>query len=337
MTRLDKKNDLSNFTLEDWNERSRIISSNVNYYIYKHYLNNELFYIGKGSGPRAFNFKSRSKEWLEFVDGRFDEILVDIDKTFTLESKALLHEKLEIEKHKEYSSLVNCLLIDREKNNPPKTAIKRRGFTRADKLAISMNSELSKYIQGLEEIKIMEIDIILFLLSQPKRTTEGESLSTLFSYKEMKRILRIPTFTSGKFNLYLDSISSKYNILDYESFGKTVLVTFSKSFSELINCENSKIYSLSFSSFLDIKNLRSKVLYLYLNDEEQCSYPLTKSGLRSLLNLSSSYDEYNFARKALIPAISDNLEFFEDLRLEDFHGRSLPEVCKFSFKKKRAN
>ena len=44
------------------------------YYVYEHYLDDKLFYIGKGTGNRCFNFKSRSNMWKEKTKNRTNEI-----------------------------------------------------------------------------------------------------------------------------------------------------------------------------------------------------------------------------------------------------------------------
>lgn len=66
------------------------------YYIYTHSFNGNIFYVGKGSGNRAFSTKNRSKSWNSFVkdiDGNFKIEIVKYnlseDEAYALESQLI--------------------------------------------------------------------------------------------------------------------------------------------------------------------------------------------------------------------------------------------------------
>lgn len=67
------------------------------YYVYEHYINNELFYIGKGTGDRASNFTCRSELWLNKVAKREAEVEIKIIAKFNYDSHAEAFEKLHIQ------------------------------------------------------------------------------------------------------------------------------------------------------------------------------------------------------------------------------------------------
>ena len=62
------------------------------YYVYEHYIDGNLFYIGKGKGGRAVEFWARNDDWKRVVDGRYGDVEVKIVKGFEDESEALLLE-----------------------------------------------------------------------------------------------------------------------------------------------------------------------------------------------------------------------------------------------------
>lgn len=66
------------------------------FYIYKHYLNNELVYIGKGQNNRAWE-KTRSNSEHIIV---FDQLKVEIFCSNLIEDEALCIEKALIKFHK---------------------------------------------------------------------------------------------------------------------------------------------------------------------------------------------------------------------------------------------
>lgn len=56
--------------MKNWEEKVKNKIKDANYYVYEHYLDNKLFYIGKGSGKRCFHYRDRSKRWNKVVGGR---------------------------------------------------------------------------------------------------------------------------------------------------------------------------------------------------------------------------------------------------------------------------
>ena len=67
----------------------------MKYYVYIHLLNDEVFYVGKGKGNRAYQFNPirRNKLWNDFVKDDFEKITVKIIKEFDTSKEAIAFEK----------------------------------------------------------------------------------------------------------------------------------------------------------------------------------------------------------------------------------------------------
>lgn len=72
------------------------------YVVYEHWLDGKCFCVGSGTKYRPKNFKSRKRAWQEYVNGRYDDIIVKIVKTFDDRQEAYNYE---IEHHKEMVKL----------------------------------------------------------------------------------------------------------------------------------------------------------------------------------------------------------------------------------------
>lgn len=77
------------------------------YYVYEHYIDGNLIYIGKGRGARALEFNYRPSRWKNVVRERYDEIEVKIIGTFDDEKKALEYEAKNIFKNRDSAHLTN--------------------------------------------------------------------------------------------------------------------------------------------------------------------------------------------------------------------------------------
>lgn len=93
--------------MKNWEEKVKNKIKDANYYVYEHYLDNKLFYIGKGSGKRCFHYRDRSKRWNKVVGGREKEIIVKIKMTFSSENGALRYERYRIEAMSKKYNLAN--------------------------------------------------------------------------------------------------------------------------------------------------------------------------------------------------------------------------------------
>ena len=78
-----------------------------NYYVYEHYLDDELFYIGKGKGKRCLDLESRTRRWKAKVNGRENDVVVKIIETFKTEEEALMFERRRIIQFSKTCQLTN--------------------------------------------------------------------------------------------------------------------------------------------------------------------------------------------------------------------------------------
>lgn len=66
------------------------------FYVYEHYIDNKIFYVGKGKGQRAYEFRDRGSAWMNRVKGRESEIKVKIVAYFEKEEDAYFYEENKI-------------------------------------------------------------------------------------------------------------------------------------------------------------------------------------------------------------------------------------------------
>ena len=72
----------------------------MTYYTYTHSTpDGDVFYVGKGSGHRAFSSSDRSIAWRKMV-GKHDGYAIKIVARFATESEAFEHERLLIDRHR---------------------------------------------------------------------------------------------------------------------------------------------------------------------------------------------------------------------------------------------
>lgn len=88
------------------------------YYVYEHWLDNQCFYVGKGTYGSLWGGKERyeqfqddrrNKEWKDFVDGKYNEIKIRIVKNFDNEKEALDYEEKLADKRELEGNPLTCI------------------------------------------------------------------------------------------------------------------------------------------------------------------------------------------------------------------------------------
>lgn len=119
-----------------------VILSNSMYYVYEHYLDGKLFYVGKGQGDRCFNVKRRSKYWLNLVKDRECEVKIIIVAYFYYEKDAYEYESQLIKNYASYGEdLVNRMHNSNNFINEHITNYDK------DDILLKLNSLNSKFIE----------------------------------------------------------------------------------------------------------------------------------------------------------------------------------------------
>lgn len=90
----------------------------MKYYVYLHYIGDNTFYVGKGSGNRAHSKHNRSLKWREFVGNRKYE--VEIIKLFESEKEAFAYETKITQYYKDLGQCATNVCIGANKDNETK-------------------------------------------------------------------------------------------------------------------------------------------------------------------------------------------------------------------------
>lgn len=331
--------------IESWNEKTLSIAENVPYYVYKHYLDGVLFYIGKGQKGRCFEFDSRGPAWKNFVDGRESEVLVDIAKAFSNENEAYNFESNEIisceskllvnvthnkKKVKKENSVTRPLV----RNYVPKKVVPKTTLFK-DPTYIIYGSALHDL--ELNQFNSAEIKTFMSLISQlNKDSLIGENLVVTVPFKVMRSIIDNKGVDSSQFKKRLNKFQ-ELNLLTYKFVTKVVVeVTFSKEVTEKI-LSNDKGYTvLNVKEYMSFPGRYAIKLYMKISENRmKGEFSIKKEDLVNLVSPPPSYDEYETIRKNIIPPLQENSAYFPNLMFSNLVGNFLPEVCKFNFFKKR--
>lgn len=351
------------YSMDKWREKIINLTSNVNYYVYEHYLDGKLFYIGKGTKDRCLVLKGRSEDWDNHVDGRENEIFVDIIKTFELEEDALDFEVEHIVSMPSSVELVNKINykkrnIDKyvkvKKNKGKTTEVNvYRGGLRRDSLAgqsnthVFYNTKLNKItLSGLTKI---QSDIFMSILSNKKDDKDDKGrLIVNMSFKDIRKAIDNKSITSATIKITLKELNSiEVPCLESNMLYKLLLsfsmksknsfeAVLSDKVSEGANYKDEEYVALNLSEYANFKSNPSKEMYRILRQfRHSGSLIISKEVLIKLLNPPKSYNEYDFIRKILFNSIKDNNRYFRNLEISNLTGNSLPDICRFRFSKQK--
>lgn len=128
------------------------------------------------------------------------------------------------------------------------------------------------------------------------------------------------------------SLFSSYSLTDKS----TAEIVLSSQLTKKLIVGKAKYTILELDEYVNLKNKFSKELYRLLRQFRHTGFLIiNKEDLRKSLNVPKSYNEYDFIRKKLIPAIEDNSKYFDKLKIKNIekNGNSLPNACEFTFVK----
>lgn len=348
------------YSMESWRERLLNVVNNVNYYVYEHYLDGDLFYIGKGTGDRCLIFKDRSISWHELAGEREDEIIVYIIRVFKFEEDALNYELEAITSNPEEVRLVNKTHYKKQIKAPTviskpqsKHVVKkslRNGLRRS-----SISDQRNKLLfygnmlntVSLSKLTKVQADVFMALLSNARDCNRKEEKVTIsISLKEIREYTDNSSIKSSTISRTVKElecikvISINSNEHYYLISSSTITskgsfeVVFSSFVSEGSRYRESEHTSLNLSEYSNLKSRFSKELYRTLRQFRTLGeLIIEKENIVKLLQPPKSYNEYDFIRKTLLKAVEDNNKYFSNLKIGNLTGNYLPEVLKFEFDK----
>lgn len=141
-----------------------------------------------------------------------------------------------------------------------------------------------------------------------------------------------------KVEMYEDGIYTKANLFSSYSLTdrSTAEITLSSQLTQKMITGKTKYTILELDEYVKLKNKYSKELYRLLRQFRHTGLlRISKENLKKTLSVPRTYDEYEFIRKIVRPAIVDNDKYFNKLKIRNLEGKgnSLPETCDFVFVK----
>ena len=156
---------MSEKEIKEWNSKVKRISKHLKYYVYAHYLDGELFYIGKGGyNNRCSDLTGRSKQWKDYVNGREKYVVVDIINAFDSEVEAITFEQDTIISLSG-ENLVN--VIYNNKNKQEENVKEKFSFSSSEKTKVYFNRVV--WENSFSHLSSLELDVLMVLLSKKKK------------------------------------------------------------------------------------------------------------------------------------------------------------------------
>lgn len=209
------------------------------HYVYEHYLDNRLFYVGKGIDMRAYDFKNRNFNWLQKVKGRECEIKVKIVAYFEEEQDAYNYEKCLIKKYCENGRKLENIIYNNNNNKRKNNEINMdyNYFSNISNKQIKINN--LKQIESLLEHKnTNKKGIIVAICRMCKSMNYIEDIAKSKGYNPLKlqfnsNLNQIKTFNSFKeskktlnnYDFLITNADFKFSNLKDEYIDKLIITT----------------------------------------------------------------------------------------------------------------
>lgn len=167
--------------------------------------------------------------------------------------------------------------------------------------------------------------------------TNSKSLQT----KKIKEIF--DQLLDTKVEIFEDSRYTKANLFSHYTLTdrSTAKITLSSALTNKLITDEEKYTILSLDEYVSLPNNYSKEMYRLLRQFRHSGIIyIKKEDLRRALKPPKSYLEYDFIRRIIEPAIENNKEYFDNLKIYLKNKSKLPNVIKITFephKKKKIN
>lgn len=156
---------------------------------------------------------------------------------------------------------------------------------------------------------------------------------------QAKRIKKVfDDLLDTKVEFHADGVYTKANLFSHYSLTdkSTAEIVLSSELTKKLITGKERYTILVLDEYVGLKNKYSKELYRLLRQFRHTGMLIIKKeDLIKALNPPKSYDEYNFIKKVLEPAIKNNDQYFNNLKIINITGvgSKLPNVCKLAFVK----
>lgn len=193
----------------------------------------------------------------------------------------------------------------------------------------------------------VESDVLLSVLSRmDKMSSEDDRYVAEFTFKEIREMTgakhlktsriknTFDTLLDTKVEFFTGNTYSKGNLFSHYSLEDktTAKIVLTKNMTKQLIPINKEYTILKLDEYINLPNTYSKEVYRLLRQFRHSGLTMiSKDDLYNLLSPPKSYNEYDFIRKVILPAIEENEIHFEDLSV-NITGNNLPNVIKFIFK-----
>lgn len=231
------------------------------YYIYEHYLDGKLFYIGKGSGRRAIDFSHRSEIWKAKVNKRESAIEVKIIAYFHDELYARAFEKMHIRNLIESNiELVNIVYNDIFVSYGDfKQSFARRNIGSS----FQYKSNSTKTINNIKQLEPIIVNFKAKFSNKAKGLIYSENIESMKVIEEMLKAqgfnsLLIWSMDNRDNTLTKEQIKAKNKLIDTGKIPEPYdFLVFNKSLFNILDLEDESIEMI-------IVNISSKEIHKYV-------------------------------------------------------------------------
>lgn len=195
----------------------------------------------------------------------------------------------------------------------------------------------------------VQSDVLISILSRmcQSQSKDNSNYKAVVSFKEIREMTGSKNLHTSKIKLALDKILDtkvefyrnnrfvKANLFShYEVNTKdTVEIVLTDYMSEKLTLNSNQYTILELDEYVRLPNSYSKELYRMLRQFKHSGIRvIPKDELIRMLNPPKSYNEYDFVRKVLLPALEENKVFFENLSVNVGEKNVLPNPVEFKFK-----
>lgn len=193
----------------------------------------------------------------------------------------------------------------------------------------------------------VQADVLLSVLAQMgKDSTEEDCYVATFTFKEVRQMIgaehmqlyRIKqvfdTLLDTKVEFFTDDTYEKGNLFSHYSITgtKEARIVLTRNLTDKL-ITNSKEYTiLNLNEYIELPNGYAKELYRILRQFRHSGMRLiAKEELINMMKPPKSYNEYDFVRKVLLPAIEENKAYFKNLTVNVGDKNNLPRTVRFMF------